>query len=71
MMNSIESRFKQIIFCKIIADNHNLHKKFVNTIRKASISSYINERRIVRDNMGHFKPWMELLSPPTMTWVTQ
>ena len=32
---------------------------------------YINERRIVRDNIGHSKLWTELLSQTTMTWPTQ
>ena len=36
-----------------------------------SFYSYINERRIVRDNIGPLKVWMELLSQPTMTWPTQ
>ena len=35
-----------------------------------SFYSYINERRIVRDNYGNSKLWKELLSQPTMTWPT-
>ena len=35
-----------------------------------SFYSYINERRIVRDN-SHSKLWMELLSQQTMTWPKQ